>query len=281
MTLRTFAKNWLPPAVHAGLAWLIYGSPTKFVGDYQRFEDASRASAGYDQVEIINRVASATREVIAGRAAMERDGVTFSTMEYPWPLAAALLRQAAVDGALRVLDFGGSLGSTYRQCQPLIPTNIPVAWAIVEQSHYVKTGREQFSTPALTFHESPESAIAAIQPTVLILSSVLPYLPDPHETLRHLIKIGRWSTIILDRTIVWEEADRLTIQHVPKSTYGVSCSYPAWIFNRAKLVQDLGNEMEVIAEFPAISGQFTIGGRLATDRGFIATRRSPNERATS
>ncbi len=57
----------------------------------------------------------ATRKVVAGEAVYERDSVVFDHLEYAWPLLACLLQIAAERRSLRVIDFGGSLGSSWRQ----------------------------------------------------------------------------------------------------------------------------------------------------------------------
>ena len=50
------------------------------------------------------------------RGVYERDSVLFDTIRYSWPLLSDLLRAASEDqNHLSVLDFGGSLGSSYYQ----------------------------------------------------------------------------------------------------------------------------------------------------------------------
>ena len=51
-----------------------------------------------------------------GEAVYERDSVLFDEIQYSWGLLAGLEKAALEhDGKLCVLDFGGSLGSTYYQ----------------------------------------------------------------------------------------------------------------------------------------------------------------------
>ena len=80
--------------------------------------------------------------VVDGRAAYERDSVLFEEVEYVWPLLASLMWVGARHlGSLNVLDFGGSLGSTYFQNRIFLATLPSVRWNIVEQPRHVEVGR--------------------------------------------------------------------------------------------------------------------------------------------
>src|SRR5436305_14010450 len=88
----------------------------RFSGNYKSWEEAERDSTGYAAPEILQKTRAALLKVKAGEAAFERDSVIFDTMQYNFSLLAGLLRAAAANhGRLSVLDFGGSLGSTYFQ----------------------------------------------------------------------------------------------------------------------------------------------------------------------
>ena len=120
MSIRAHIKAWTPPAiVDARRHWL--GHTLRFGDAGDDWAAAERQSSGYAADVIVDRVAQATREVIAGRAVFERDSVLFHEPDYRYPIVAALLHCAqANNGRLDVIDFGGSLGSTYRQCKPLL-----------------------------------------------------------------------------------------------------------------------------------------------------------------
>ncbi len=86
-------------------------------------------------------------------------------------------------GRLRVLDFGGSLGSSLRQL------------STAAGRHRRRLGRRRAArlrrgrpTPTRTSgcasSRRSTSAAARCAPTVALLSSVLQYLPDPHDVLR-------------------------------------------------------------------------------------------------
>ena len=205
---------------------------------------------GYASPEILSRVLEASLSVRDGLSAHERDSVNFDRIEYSWPVLAGLLWSSTEHkGRLRVIDVGGSLGTSFRQNRRFLARVPEVAWAIVEQPHFVAAGRRHFHEPGLSFHETIEDA-ARIEPTVALLSSSLQYLENPVTTLDSLSKTSA-SLMILDRTPVHRgEFDLLTIQNIPPSIY--EGAYRAWIFSRARLLERLRElDWTVVEEFAA------------------------------
>ena len=79
--------------------------------------DAQNEAIGYDSDVIIQAVKKSSLKV---KMAMiyERDSVVFEETQYSWPLLAGLMFGGMLldaSGQLKVLDFGGSLGSIYYQ----------------------------------------------------------------------------------------------------------------------------------------------------------------------
>lgn len=157
-------------------------------------------AGGYEAPTILEKTKAAMREILAGRAKFERDSVLLPKAEYPWPLISCLLSTAASShGRLSVLDFGGALGSSYHQCRPFLQHMSELAWAVVEQKHFVEAGRAEFSPKPVSFYENPAEAVLGVQPNLLLLSSVLPYLPNPYARFRELLAL-RISRVLVDRT---------------------------------------------------------------------------------
>ena len=104
-------------------------------------------------------------------------------------------------------------------------------WHIVEQEHFVAAGKAEFSTDTLHFHSTPEEAFNAAPINVILLSSVLQYLPDPYSLLKRLR--GTKLPIIVDRTPMLPDHDRITVQHVPASIY--KASYACRWLNRRRI----------------------------------------------
>jgi putative methyltransferase (TIGR04325 family) len=220
-------------------------------GDYASWSEVESRCAGYDAPEILARIKESQLRVRAGQGAFERDSVVFPEMEYSWPALASLLHVAAVTGgSLRVLDFGGSLGSTYLQHRRWFDGIADVAWGVVEQAHFVHCGREHFQDQRLSFHETLVEGIVAVRPNVALLSSVLGYLRDPGAILREISESGI-GHILIDRTgFTRDDRDRITLQQVPASIY--PASYPCRFFSRSWLIGQLAPDYELVATFPAL-----------------------------
>jgi putative methyltransferase (TIGR04325 family) len=86
---------------------------TSFEGSYNTWQEADAHCNGYDNMDILEKVLFATLKVKNGEAVYERDSVIFDQIEYSWPVLTGLMWAAAQNsGCLKVLDFGGSLGSS-------------------------------------------------------------------------------------------------------------------------------------------------------------------------
>ena len=226
---RAFARRWLPPTVQDIVRRC---SRHGWHGDYPTWQAAAEACTGYQDAGIAERVEQAVRSVLDGRAACERDGVTFSEAEPRWPVLALLLRAAAVDGRLSVVDVGGSLGSSWLQHRSAWPGIPGMQWTVVEQSEFVRRGQALFPLGSPAFRTSLDQAWET-RPNVVLLSAVLHYLPEPHRMLADIIA-RKPGWIIIDRTPTWrKDRDRVTVQRVPPRIY--PASYPSWIFSRTRL----------------------------------------------
>ncbi len=233
--LRQWRRHW-------GWRW--------FRGDFPVWSAARAAAAGYDDAVVLDRVLAATRAVNAGQAGWERDGVVFIEPQINAPLVTAL-REAArdTDGPLTVVDFGGSLGSTWWQHRHVLPDLTVVRWKVVEQPHYVKVGAE-FTDDRLSFHETLAGAQGDEEPRVILLSGVLPYLESPVALLEEIARRG-FRHVIIDRTpLACSGLTKLVVQHTPPELGGGS--YPCWLFGRAELLAPLDADYELVAEWSAI-----------------------------
>lgn len=250
-------RDLCPPALWR---WARRFSPYGWSGDYASWDEAVRASEGYDAPQIVETVARATREVLEGRAAFERDGVTFDEPEVRWPLMACLLLVASRRGGrLNVLDFGGSLASTYLQHRDLLQRVGPVHWSVVEQAQFVERAAALPFPPEVSFFTTVEACTAAHAPDVVLLSSVLQYLPTPYDTLRELLALGA-PYILLDRTpMVRGSRDRLTIQRVPPHIY--RAVYPAWFLSEERVGALFRPSHALITEFESLD-RANIDGRF-------------------
>lgn len=218
-------------------------------GEYATWEGAAANASGYAAPEILEATRAATARVRDGEAAYERDTLTFDKPQFQWPLLAGLLR-SAVGGRLSVLDFGGSLGTSYFQCRPFLPS-LELRWSVVEQPAHVEVGQAEFENEQLRFYRTVDECLAAEQPNVLLLSGVLQYLPEPYTFLDETLALGI-PEVIVDRTPFSADGlDRITVQQVPEWLY--RGSYPAWKFDRQRFL-DCFDGYRMVAEFDALDG---------------------------
>lgn len=244
MTLRDFTP---PVMIRLYLNYLNtrYG----FHGHYASWEEAREASHGYDSELILKKVRESCLKVKRGEAAYECDSVLYPKIAYSWPILAALLRIASMNNnRLKVLDFGGSLGSTYYQNRHFLASLSQLKWCVVEQEAFVDCGKADFENQHLRFYYDFESCMSEEQIDVVLLSSVLPYLREPYEIL-NTVASSNVSHLIIDRHPLLPSSpeDRLTVQKVRPSTY--SASYPAWFFSKEKFLLFVRKHYRIVALF--------------------------------
>ena len=268
-SLKAMARDWLPPAVHR---WVRHrrGGAIRFEGAFSTWEEACAHSIGYDAENILAKVLAATLEVKRGTAVFERDSVLFDKTEYAWPVVAGLLWAAARNGGcLSVLDFGGSLGSSYFQNRKLLKTLPIIRWNVVEQAHYVKAGQTYIQDEQLRFYQSIHECLAENKVNAILLSSVLQYLSDPADLLLSLVAVGA-DALILDRTIVNHSiSDRIYVQHVPSSI--CNASYPCRSLSEPRLLAMTSDRYHFEGDFTSLRFPEleSIGSEF---RGYLLTR---------
>ena len=267
MHIKTTGKRWLPPALIERLKPFL-GIGIYFSGNYTDWETASAQASGYDSVLILEQVEQAMLKVKAGEAVFERDSVLFDEVQHSFPVLAGLLRAAVENGnQLSVLDFGGSLGSSYFQCREFLSVLPSLKWGVVEQEHFVHCGQRIFETEQLRFFHTIAECLQQASPNVALLSSVLQYLPKPYHVLDELMN-SRVPYIVIDRTPFGDqETDFITVQRVPPSIY--VASYPCWVFGKQSFLDKFRGRYTVIAQFDSIDGnaianrkEFTFGGMI-------------------
>lgn len=268
MTLRALLRELAPPFLQRAVR---RGRALRFEGDYASWEDARKASGGYDSAEISSRVFEAEMKVKRGEAADARDGVCFDGIQFSLPVMAALARATVTcAGPLRVVDYGGALGGLYRQYKAFMPS-ARVEWVVVEQPRYVELGKTHFQGGELRFAPSLDDALQGRPADVALLSSVLQYLPTPYELLRQLAAAAV-PCVVIDRTPCSPLArDLLTVQMVPAQIY--PASYPCWIFSRQRLLGAVGSTYTLVCESADASGEWESDRGTFVLAGFILDRR--------
>jgi putative methyltransferase (TIGR04325 family) len=266
--LKSIFKYTTPPIILKMVHMLQPSSKYGFHGNYKTWEQAKNASSGYDAKAILEKVKLASLKVKENENTYERDSVLFSEPQYSWPVLAALLWIASRNkGILNVLDFGGSLGSSYFCMKKFLSKLDGFTWSIVEQHHFADCGKQLFENEVLKFYKDIKVCIGKQAPTVFHCSAVLQYLEKPYDLLNELF-FHKIPFLLFDRTpFMLSDKDSLTIQKVPPSIY--KASYPAWFFSRERFLGVLEKRYSLIAEWDSQDAS----NIPATFKGFLFERR--------
>jgi putative methyltransferase (TIGR04325 family) len=270
---RTVVRNLLPRVVVQAVRRARgVRLTTGFHGDFQTWADAAAEAGGYYDPSILDKTATAAAKVKNGTAAFERDSVLFDEIQYSWPVLAGLLWAASSGGnELNVLDFGGSLGTSYFQNRGFLQHVARLRWNIVEQVHYVARGRAEFETPVLRFYESVDSCLSETEPNTILVSGSLGYVEQPYALLDQLVGL-ECPYLIFDRIGFLPDRDRITVQRVPEHVY--KASYPAWFLSEKRFRSVLDARYTLMAGFDALEGLIDLGDVVGHSKGFIFRARS-------
>jgi putative methyltransferase (TIGR04325 family) len=262
-------KSLLPPAF-LRVYRKLFVKPS-FSSPFATWEEARQASGGYDSSAILEKVTDAALQVKRGDAVFERDSVLFDQIQYSWPLLAGLLWIAARErGRLRLVDFGGSLGTVYFQNRRFLDDLPDVSWNVIEQPQFVERGQQLFQDARLKFHFDVDRCLAAEPCDALLLSGVLPYLQTPYAVLGDLLARG-FRYVLIDRTpMLTRGGDRITVQYVPPEVY--PASYPAWFFDEEKLMAFFARDHALVEEFDSFEA-WDLGDVRSQSKGYVFARR--------
>ena len=232
------------------------------------WEEAVSQTSGYGAAPITEKVRLAAREVIEGRASFDRDGTVFRHPEYNWPLLAFCgIVSSLNESRLKVLDFGGSLGTAFLQNRRILAQIGEADWRIVEQEHLVKLGRSEVNLEGLSFFSSLDEASTNFRPSLSYLGSSLQYIENPIETLQEIGNLTD-QVLILDRLPLHESESRLVKQIVPKQIY--EASYPMRILSQEEIENSLSDEWALVSSHECVGGTAqTVTGLTFQWRGLV------------
>ncbi|MEI4801448.1 TIGR04325 family methyltransferase [Bacillus sp. FJAT-51639] len=240
----------------------IYG----FSGNYSSWQEIQEISTGYDTSRILDKVKEAALKVKSGEALCERDSILFNECEYVQPLIRCLLHIASCNkNKLRILDFGGSLGSSYYACRNSLKHLDELSWNIVEQKHFVDCGKQLFEEGPLKFYYSIDECVQMENPHLILFSGVIQYLEKPYEFLEQVMKYN-FKFILFDRTPFFDVEDRMTLQIVPPEIY--EASYPAWFFNLDKFLYFFRTKYDIIDAFDSFES-WKLEDAQSQNKGFL------------
>lgn len=233
------------------------------------FEIARNMCEGYEADQIFNKIKKAALEVKNGKACYERDGYLFYERDYYLQLIAILLGIYLERGKLQVIDYGGSLGSTYFQNRDkLVPYVDELNWNIVEQKHFVEWGRKNLEDDFLKFFYSINEIDVC---NCVLFGSSLQYLENYREILSELSNRGV-EYIIVDRVPVSNES-WISLEYVHEPIY--EAVYPALIFEECGLtglMEKLGYVLEM-KWVKDVGESWQLGNKLIKEKSFFFFKR--------
>ena len=242
-------RELIPPAA-INLLLRLGLAGNRFKHGYSSWEEAAASCNGYDAKEISHQILESSRAVRDGFSAYERDGVLFNEIQHSWELLSALLGTPRKGPLLRVLDWGGSLGSTYRQNRDLLhAAGLEIQWTVLEQKHLAEIGSSEFSNPELSFISDATELLAENFDVVLFASSIC-YLESPEEAIHEALRLEA-SRIVFDRTPHSKGTrDLIGVQRVGKRIY--RAGYPIRSFSDGSLGKIIGDGYSLVCEWKSI-----------------------------
>lgn len=247
----------------------------EFTGNYNSWQEAEQASVGYDAPAILNKIKSAVLSVKNGEAVYERDSVLFDEVQYSKPLLEAFNKIVNDNnGMLSVIDFGGSLGTSYFANRNSINNISELKWGIVEQPHFVDCGKEFIADEHLKFFYSIDEALSYSEPQTLLLSGVMQYIEHPYDLIKSFLKYN-FKYILVDRTFfIEDDKERIIVQQVPPAIY--RASYAANLFNEKKFLDAFLSEgYTLISQFNSVfdSSEKLEDGKWLHVKGFFLEKK--------
>jgi len=246
-------------------------SESRFVGDYSSWEEALRDSTGYDSQVILDKTLDSILKVKNGQAVFERDSALLDRAEYPFFLIASLLHIAALNnGKLSVLDFGGSLGSSYFQCHKFLEPIKSLRWSVVEQRKHVEYGRKYVEDDVLRFYYTIDECLKHETPHVVVLSGVIFVVEQPYELIESVIAT-QFEYAIVDRQLFnCIERDRLCVLHVSPNIY--RASFPLWFLNEKRFRDAWLDSYNL--EVESDEAAFIVDGSIMPNKQFFYSRKT-------
>ena len=238
--------RFLPPILTD--FYFLYIKKNVFLGNYTSWQLAAKKCSGYDSDIIFEKVKQTALLVKSGEVVYERDSVIFDNIQYSYPLLSSLLLVASKNnGHLSLVDFGGSLGSSYFQNRKFLTELNSVKWNIIEQEHFVEFGQTALQTDELKFYKQIEDCFHLETPNLLVISNTLQYIENAYEILEKLLQYN-FSYVLIDMlTLSNKPNDQIVIQRVSEKIY--NASYPCWIFSSDCLMQKIQENYTLLEEY--------------------------------
>ena len=133
-----------------------YGSG--WSGDYESWQDALSICTGYDDPSITEKTLSSILETKDQSDRYERDSsIIEGTPDFAFN-SLRWIKSFAEGNKINLVDFGGSLGSSFFQLKPFVD-DYSVSWNIVEQAHVAVVGKSKLENDELKFFSNIQGIV--------------------------------------------------------------------------------------------------------------------------
>jgi putative methyltransferase (TIGR04325 family) len=225
-TFSKIIRSFIPPIINDYIA----SKKWSFEGNYESFDEALQKCRGYSDKDTVIEI---KKKFIEGRKSRSTQEVFLDPYDQQLLSAFFIVTRLLDKKELKVLDLGGGFGGHYYQVREAVGSKINLKWDIVETSTLVAEALKLNIDNDLYFHDDI-AHLSGNKYDIILTSGTLQYLPDPAEMFNKMKNISHTYMIINRFPLINEDADRLTIQHVPKSYY--SASFPSWFFAEDKWI---------------------------------------------
>jgi putative methyltransferase (TIGR04325 family) len=226
----------------------VFSKPKEY---YTNWQTAEKACDKYDEAAVLKTFTDAALAIGNGDGIYDRDGRVYRSFSENIHLVAALRHVSNTEGQFKVLDFGGALGSMYRQHRWSLDRFGDFTWCVVDQEKFVETGKRLFTSNKLKFEPTIPQAVAAYQPNIAIISNVLQRVEHPFDVVNELAQ-SNITYLFIDRTpIITSHNNQVTLGTLP-AVSDDKC-FPAWHFSEVAFKLALQKKYRIINEFNAES----------------------------
>lgn len=262
-----FFKKLIPP-FFVDIVVYFFNRRNKFDGIYDNWEDAKINSVGYNDDLILSKVISANRKCLNDNNLFERDSILFLNPQYSHFINTYLLFILSKSGRanLNVLDFGGALGTTYRQFKHIIKGEIIIKWGIIEQDKLLRIGENEFANDELYFISFDEILKSDKHFDVVIFSGVIEFLEKPFEILNS-ISLLNVDYVLIDRSSFWQGDEHLLSNLIAAKQIGGS--YPCYIFSEMCFNKEMSINWELINTWDSLGEKIHLKKYFGSYKGQI------------
>jgi putative methyltransferase (TIGR04325 family) len=224
---------------------------------FTNWQMAAHQSDGYATVPVLESIVKASQAVSQGDALYDRDGVKYHSFAENAHLIKALRHVLEAEGRFQVLDFGGALGSLYRQHRWFLSDFVDFVWCVVEQKLFVETGKQLFENRKLKFEATIGAAFEAHRPNIAVVSHALQRIEHPFEALNEIAQLDI-PYLFIEMPMIRAGENRITQSTFPARS--CKATYPIWLFAETEFKEKLQQYYHILNEFDANDAHLNLNG---------------------